>query len=153
MQVSSHKTSQCGLFHSDVNDSGTINTMPPWRWLYPKLIWKLVGIRRFRSKSFWVSHLGDTNQKPKQTTAQSKWTGTPHSDKTMVYKNTYTCSLVKLYMNDIWIYMSVTLPWKHVLNILFTQELLLYTWLQIYGNDIFLEIKLAHCQSYCAGAA
>lgn len=39
---------------------------------------------------------------------------------------------------------SLTLPSKHVLNVLFTQEVLLYTWLQIYGNDIFLEIKLTH---------
>lgn len=41
---------------------------------------KLVGIRRFRSKFFRSSHLGDINQKFKQTTAQSKWTGTLWQD-------------------------------------------------------------------------
>lgn len=29
MDVSSLKTLVCGLFHSDVNDSGTVNTMAP----------------------------------------------------------------------------------------------------------------------------
>lgn len=36
---------------------------------------------------------------------------------------------------------SLTLPSKHVLNVLFTQEVLLYAWLQIYGNDIFFRDK------------
>lgn len=140
MEVSSHKTLLCGLSHSDVNDSGTINTMPPWRWLHPKLIWKPVGIGRFRSKSFWVSHLGDTNQKPKQTTAQCKWTGTPPSDQTTVYKK-HIHMLASEIIYESSMKKTLALPSQHVLNVLFTQEVLLYTWLQIYGNDIFFRDK------------